>query len=94
MVFQFKDENMTIKHLGFILQVKALKENILHIVETFDNRTVQQDILCYKTEKLMKADINKLFKELQDYSKRLEDISDKSPSGYSGGFDGEEAGEE
>ena len=82
MVFQFKDKSSTIKHLGFILQVKSINSETLHITESYDQRTIQQDLLYYKDAKALHKDIKRLFKELQSYNKRVQNLADSLPPGY------------
>ena len=98
MIFQFADKNQTIKHLGFILEVKKINTQTLKIKESMLKNSIVEDLLYYDSEKGLKADLKKIFASLDEYTRFINDMQRQSQIGFASeegeGMDGCEGVEE
>ena len=91
MVFKFRDKQNTIKHLSFILETKNLNTQTLVVKETYGGGTISSDMLFYDNEKLLMADINKLYKELKAFTEAANNM--QKLAGFIEEAEGEDAGD-
>jgi hypothetical protein len=81
-IYQFKDKNTTIKHLGNIIEAKKINTQTIKIKESITQGIIGEDLLYYEKEEILDKDMKNLWNKLNDFMKKMHDIQKEKQMGF------------